>query len=369
VLERLDTVRFNMRRLLLGYGALMSLWGTTLGCEEKAPSAGQASGSVSAAASASAPPEDAPPAGCKASGQKPVELAQANGQVFGFVGDATHLYYATWQLHAGRGDLARVRKDGGGLQNLTSVTLEPRDVAVDDTDIFYTQGIRLMKVAKGGGEAKVVDDNFSSQSIDIFGEFVFGVPGDYGPYDRFIRQPRKGGASKELHVEERPDVKDNPVGYSAVVVDASGAYVTDSGRKRVLRFEHDRAEPKVVTAGQPKAYSLAVAGDTLYFTLAIKGELLSVEKKGGKAKKLSSGLAPKAKIVADEAGVLALFSGTDEDAPKTLAGVSRDGGDPVELARIPAQSAVQGLALDQDCIYWAEREAGSGDVKIVALAR
>jgi hypothetical protein len=347
----------------------MALLGTMAACDEQPQKAANTAQATSAAPSASAAPREPPPKGCQASRGQPVELARTNGALHGFVGDATHLYFATWQLHAGRGDLSKVRKDGGGLQNLGSVTLEPRDVAVWDGDVFYTQGIRLMKVAKAGGEAQVVDDNFSSQSIDIFGEFVFGVPGDYGPYDRFVRQPRGGGASKELHVEERPEVKDDPVGYSELVVDASGAYVTDSGNDRVLRFEHDRAKPKVVTTGQPKAYGLAVSGDSLYFTLAKKGELLRVDKHGGKARKLASGLVQNARIVADEAGVLGPFRGANEDAPKKLAGVGPDGGDPVELATIPASSTLAGIALDKDCVYFAVREAGSGDVKISALAR
>ena len=359
-----------MRELQFLCVPVVVLTGFNLGCDEKSPTAAIPSASaVRPAQSASSSAEEAPPGGCKWREQWPVELAQANGEVHGFVADAAHLYFASWQLHSGRGDLAKVRKDGGGLVNMVSVTLEPRDVAVDDSHVFYTQGIRLMKVAKAGGDAEVVDDNFSSQSIDIFGDFVFGVPGDYGPYDRFIRQPRKGGASKELHVEERPEVKDNPVGYSDLVVDASGAYVTDSGTNRVLRFEHDRAEPKVVVGGQEKAYSLSAVGDQLYFTLAKKGELLSVSKKGGKAKKLASGLVRKARIVADEAGVLAPFSGADEDSPVTLSGVSPEGGDPVTLATLPKSNTVEGMALDQDCVYWVQREAGSGDVKIMALRR
>jgi hypothetical protein len=359
-----------MRRLCLGSLHLLAALGVALACEEKSPAGAVPSASVvSAPASASSAAEDGPPAGCKASGARPTELGTANGEVHGFVADQTHLYFASWQLHTGRGDLAQVRKDGGGLRNLVSVTLEPRDVAVDESHVFYTQGIRLMKVAKTGGEAQVLDENFSSKSIDIFGEFVFGVPGDYGPYDRFVRQPRKGGGSKELHVEERPEVKDNPVGYSDLVVDDSGAYVTDSGNNRILRFEHDRAKPKVVVGGQAKAFALSVVGDQIVFTLAKKGELLSASKKGGKAKKLASGLVPNTKIVADPAGVLATFSGANEDAPLKLAKVSFDGGDPVELATIPASNTVEGLALDADCIYWAQREAGSGDVKVMALAR
>lgn len=359
-----------MRGLLFHCLPLLVLAGPNLGCDEKSPPQAAPSASTqSPAPSVSVAAQEAPPGGCKATGKGPVELGQANGEVHGFVADATHLYYASWQLHSGRGDLTSVRKDGGGLVNLVSVTLEPRGVAVDDSHIFYTQGIRLMKIAKAGGEAEVVDDNFSSQSIAIFGDFVFGVPGDYGPYDRFIRQPRKGGASKELHVEERPDVKDNPVGYSDLVVDASGAYVTDSGGNRVLRFEHDRAKPKVVVAGQAKAYSLSAVGDQLYFTLAKKGELFGVAKQGGQAKKLASGLVRNARIVADEAGVLAPFRGADEDSPVTLSGVSPDGGEPMKVVTLPKSNTVEGMALDQDCVYWAQREAGSGDVKVMALAR
>lgn len=343
-----------------------------VGCEEKPqvkaePAAGPSA--VASVPSKSAEPAEAPPAGCKAKGGTVVELGSAEGTLHGLVGDSTHLYFATWQVYSGRGDVAKIRKDGGGLRNLTSLKLEPRDVAVDQTHVYYTAGIRLKRVSKDGGDAETLDDNFSSQSIGLNSGFVFGVPGNYGPYDRFIRQPKQGGASKELDVATRPAGKGGLSGYSDLAVDASGAYVTDSGNHRVLRFEFDRAKPKTVVSGQPGAYALSLVGEKLFFTLGRKGELKVVPKQGGATKTLASGLAPQAKIAADESGVVAPFAAKADDAPLTLARVSPDGGEPETVAVIPKAHTVEGVALDKDCIYWAQRESGSGNIKILSHAR
>lgn len=362
-----------MRKLGYEVTALATLLVTLVACEDKTePNQAAAAASASAAAAKLARARDQqepPPGPCKAAGDRPTELGSTQGTLHGLVSDDAHLFYTTWQLYGGRGDVAMVRKDGGGIRNLISVKLEPRDIAVDDGSVFYTEGIRLKKVTKSGEKPETLDDNFSSQSIALHGGFIFGVPGDYGPYDRLVRQATQGGPSKELDTTTRPELKDGPVGFSDIAVDESGAYVADSGNGQILRFELDRAKPKILSRGQARAYSLALAGDDLYFTLALKRDLLVMPKSGGKPKKLASGLVKEARIAADATGALVPISGDTEDAPVTIFRVPKDESDVVAVAVLPPANTVEAIAVDDRCVYWAQRETGSAKLSLMAKAK
>jgi hypothetical protein len=341
------------------------------GCKEDKPIKADPALAPAELSSAKPPeaPTEPPATGCKATGDKPIELGSTKGALFGMVGDATHLYATSWQTLGNRGDLLKVRKDGGGTLALTSLQLEPRALAVDKRDIYFSEGIRLAKIAKEGGNSTVIAPKFSSQYIALNATHVFGVPGDYGPYDRLVKMEKTGGVNFEIDVAERPDTKSGPVGYSAVAVDESGVYVTDSGNHRVLRFTLERAKPKVIATGQPKAFDLAIDSENLYFTLADKGLLMRMPKAGGGAKKLTAGLVPKSRIAADEAGVLGAFVGADAKAPLEIAVVPRDGGERKRYATVPNENSVEGLALDQACVYWATRTPGTGAITFYAAAR
>ncbi|MBN1606119.1 MAG: hypothetical protein JW940_05775 [Polyangiaceae bacterium] len=342
------------------------------GCKEsdKPAAVGQGAGKPRGAPSRAAPaPEVAPPGGCTATGPVPVQLATGVGSVLGFAGDATHLYYTSWQLYGSRGDLGQIRKDGQGSTSLVSLQLQPRAVVLDDKDIYYSEGIRLNKMPKAGGTPSTVAPKFSSQALAMDASQIYGVPGDYGPYDRLVKVAKTGGTNWELDVATRPNTKADPVGYSAIAVDASGAYVTDSGNNRVLKFPLERGKPKPLANGQPKAFDLAIDGSTVYFTLALKGQLMSVPKAGGKVTKLATGLARKSRIAADGSGIVVVFAGANEDAPGEVAVVPSAGGEPRSIAPVPPSQSVEAVALDSSCVYWVQREEGSGKLVFYAGKR
>ena len=313
--------------------------------------------------------QEAPPGGCTAAGPVPVRLATGVGSVHGLAEDATHLYYTSWQLYGGRGDLGKIRKDGQGSTSLVSLGLQPRAVVLDDKDIYYSEGIRLNKMPKAGGTPSTVAPKFSSQALAIDGSHVYGVPGDYGPYDRLVKVAKSGGVNWELDVASRPDTKVDPVGYSAIAVDGSGVYVTDSGNNRVLKFPLERGKPKPLANGQPKAFDLAIDSSKVYFTLALKGRLMSVSKAGGKVTKLATGLAPRSRIAVDDSGIVVVLAGANEDAPGMVAEVPPDGGEPKAIAPVPPSESVEAVALDSACVYWVQREKGAGTLVFYAAKR
>jgi hypothetical protein len=355
------------------YLALVLFAASSCNESEKSAPVSQGAGKPRAtkgAASRNAPAaQEAPPGGCKATGPVPVQLATGVGSVFGLAGDATHLYYTSWQLYGGRGDLGQIRKDGQGSTSLVSLELQPRAVILDEKDVYYSEGIRLNKMPKSGGTPSTVAPKFSSQSLAMDAGQIYGVPGDYGPYDRLVKVAKSGGVNWELDVTTRPDTKLDPVGYSAIAVDGSGAYVTDSGNNRVLKFPLERGKPKPLANGQPKAFDLAIDGSNVYFTLALKGQLMSVPKAGGKVTKLATGLAQKSRIAADDNAILVVFAGANEDAPSEVALVPSGGGDPRPLAVVPPSESVEAVALDSSCIYWVQREKGAGKLVFYAAKR
>ena len=358
------TWTFDFRLTLLIVAAMVP------SCEDKSPEKKTeptvAAASAVAAASFTTRAAELPPAGCKAGRDQPAELGVVVGDVHGFAHDETHLYYTSWALYGGRGEVGTVRKDGKGLRALSSVTLEPRGLSLDKSDVYYTTGIRLSAIPKAGGETRILAPQFSSQQIDVHSDNVYGVPGDYGPYDRIAKIPAKGGETKELLASKRPKREEGPNGFSRVAVDASGIYVTDSGGNRLVRYSLEGDKPKILASRVDKPYALAVVGSDVYFNLAQKGDLMTVSKAGGAARKLASGLAIKALIAADEKGIYTTLAGKDES--QILAKVAAKGGEMTPIAPVPAPQTVAAIALDGDCMYWAQRVDSSKTV-VYALAR
>jgi hypothetical protein len=339
------------------------------GCEDKTREAASSAAKPTATAPASAPPAQptAEPTvlGCKAPGDKPMQLGEVHGDVFGFAVDAGYVYYTTWQLYGSRGDLGKLRKDGQGGQPLASLKLEPRGLALDETTVYYTSGIRLNTISKEGTKEGTLDDKFSSQSIAIDDKTVYGVPGNYGPYDRVAKIAKSGGSSGELASAKRPAVKEGLNGYSAIAVDAAGVYVTDSGNGRILKFALGGGKPQSLASGLKKPIALAKDSSNLYFSLAA-GELLSVPKAGGKAAKLASGLVEEPHIAGDAKAIYAPFKGTGERV--VIDQVDTTDGSYKPIATVGEGRTVSSIALDDKCVYWVER-VDAGKSLVCALGR
>lgn len=346
---------------------LLCVW-SGIGCNETKKEQPQSQASAAAAVpSAVTPPQVAEPApeGCKAKGDKPFQVGSVLGDLYGFAGDATHLYTATWQVYGGRGDLTKIRKDGQGSQPLTSLKLEPRGLALDKDNVYFTSGIRLNGVPKAGGTVNTLDAQFSSQSIAVDDKAIYGVPGNYGPYDRLAKIGKAGGESTEIASVKRPNLSTAPNGYSSMALDDSGVYVADSGNGRILKFPLAAGKPKPLATGLKKPFDLVIDGSNVYFSLA-GGELMMMSKAGGKTIKLASGLVESARIAADSAAIYSTL--TAKDGGASLVKVTQSDGSVTKIAPVPDSHLVSAVALDKDCVYWAERFDATKSV-IYALPR
>ncbi len=334
-----------------------------VGCEEKneapvkpAASMAAASASVAAArvAASSAAPAEAPPAGCKATGTQPSPLATIVGDIYGFAADATHVYYSTWQEYGRRGELGKIRKDGHGSKGLIVLDLEPRGLAVDANRIFYTSGIRLGSVPKAGGMPTILAPQFSSHVIALDPLYVYGVPGQYGPYDRLAKIDKDGGDTAELATAKRPTGGEGIKGYTSMALDATGIYVADAGGKHVLRFGTSEGRPKVLTTVPKRPFDVAIDDARVYFSVA-EGDLMMVSKTGGAATKIASGLVEKSRIAGDGNGIYATLAGKDGDSSAKLSKIVPKEGKATAVATIPDSQIVLGVVADDTCVYWAQR--------------
>ena len=338
----------------------------SFGCEETKKESPKIQPSAAVPAPSAAPQAAEPaPEGCKAKGDKPFQIGSVLGDAFGLIGDATHLYCATWQVYGGRGDISKLRKDGQGSQPLAGLKLEPRGLALDKDTLFFTSGIRLNSVPKDGGNATTLDEQFSSQSIAVDDKAVYGVPGNYGPYDRLARISKKGGASTELASAKRPKLSTGPNGYNGMALDDSGVYVADSGNGRILKFALTAGKPQPLATGLKKPFDLAMDASNVYFSLA-GGELMMVPKSGGKTTKLTAGLVENARIAADAGTVYTAQAAKEEGA--NIIKVSPSDGAVKPIAAVPASHLVSAVAVDKDCVYWVERFDATKSV-VFALPR
>ena len=329
----------------------------TLGCkEEKQEQARTLAASAAPAAASAALPAKPPPSPghCQARGSSPVKIGAVVGDVFGFASDATHLYYSAWSFYGRTGELGQIRKDGGGSKGLMVLQLEPRGLAVDDETIYFTSGIRLLTLPKKGGVMGSLDPKFSAKSIAVDGTRVFGVPGDYGPYDRVTAIPKLGGTTMVIAAAKRPESSGGPNGYNNVVVDATGVYVADSGGKRVLRFPLKKGGPTTLATVKGPPYDVALSQSKVFFTVS-EGDLMSVPKAGGAATKIASGLVEKARIAADDKAVYTTFAGTKDDPQAKLSQLTLQDGTLTPIAYLPDPQTVDAIEIDSDCVYWVQR--------------
>jgi hypothetical protein len=291
-----------------------------------------------------------------------MELSKLVGDVYGTGQDKTALYFSSWQPFGNRGDVGKVPKAGGSASALATLELEPRDLAVDDTHVYYTTGIRLMKVAKNGGLATMPATQFSSQSIALDAANIYGVPGDYGPYDRVVRVSKSGGETTELANAKRPAMSHGANGYNGIAVDASGIYVADSGRNRVVSFPLEGGTPKVLAPAEKQPFDIAIDESNVFFSLAHERSLMSVAKTGGKTTKLLSGLAEKAHIALQGNAVFTLLAGDTEGAPLKLAKVIKEDGKLTTLTTLAPTESADVIGADAACVYWVQRQAGKSTI-------
>ena len=105
-----------------------------------------------------------------------VPLAQNQGKPLGVAIDATHVYFADYQLLGGR--IAKVPKAGGAVVPLVAdVDYYPTYLVVDATHVYFTRSASQgtpMKVDKNGqGLVEVAPSHYESWGIFLQGSTLY----------------------------------------------------------------------------------------------------------------------------------------------------------------------------------------------------
>lgn len=251
--------------------------------------------------------------------------------------DTTHVYWTSRE-----GVVARAPRRGGKRQVLARGQSKPFAIAVHGGYVYWTNlvGDSICRVKSGGGKVQVlaraqnlpsalVIDAARGQALWLteVGEdedFVVAAPLAGGEPRRIARVAgatglavdaghayvtSSGGFLMQLPLpagEGRQLVENEVVGYD-VAVGLHGAWVTTEAAgtgSSVLRVPLDGGAPVVVARGLDEIFSIALAGDQLWWATRETGEVVRVAAAGGMPERMASGVGQAPALAADGLGVV-----------------------------------------------------------------
>ena len=234
-----------------------------------------------------------------------------------------------------------VRKDGKGSKKLSLLQLEPRGRA-DNTDLYYTSG---SPHGDSEGVARQILAPNSRRSRSPFCRQRVRRAGGLRAL-RSNRQDRgQGRRSEELTSAKRPVREDKPSALAASP-DASGIYVTDSGGNRVLRYSLEGENRRCSRAESTSLRSRGRGIDVLH--LVSQGDLMVVSKAAELPRSSPAGSrrTPISQPTRKESTRARRQRRARKWPPRA-----------VDHAHcpVPAPQTVDAIAIDGDCMYWAQR--------------
>ncbi|WP_437485360.1 hypothetical protein WME75_00670 [Sorangium sp. So ce1014] len=243
---------------------------------------------------------------------------------------------------------------------LASGGMEPVDVAVDDTTVYWVDPVahQVMTVPVGGGnEAFFVegDPPFAPRSIALDSGMVYFS--DSGT--ELIMK-----ASLEGDLEILADGQTYPMDIAA---DAANVYWTSADQGTVMKVPALGGEPVALATGQDSPLGIAVDATHVYWVNE-GGTVMKVPIEGGDAVTLAEGQMKPKDIAVDATGVY----WTDDGG--TVMKAPLGGGSPLALAE--GQRNPRKLALDAASVYWTNDDGtvkkvpvGGGDVVTLATGQ
>lgn len=225
-------------------------------------------------------------------------------------------------------------------------------LAVDDTNVYWSDWDELWKVPRDGGPSTEVvklptsddDDIVISLAVDESAVYIGWLSQDG---DAVLRQPLDGGPLKVLASGQS--------GPGSIVFDATHVYWVNFGDGHgkggaVMKALKSGGAPTVIAEVQ-SPYAVAVYGDDVYWADfgdadGKGGAVMKAPKSGGAPVVVAADQGGPAELVADERGLFWVNSvaGTVMKLPFVC-------GAPVTLAS--GQDEPRGLAVDANFAYWA----------------
>jgi hypothetical protein len=173
---------------------------------------------------------------------------------------------------------------------------------------------------------------------------------------RSTNQPNAPSWSKAKVLSDNEDHPSRIISDGTAVFFVTGGTVASQqqGTNNIKRISlADGAVSKIVT-GAKVIPAAALAVDDKYLIWSDSGNLLRVEKAGGKGESLVTGSGQPDEIAFDEQNLYWLLWTGEGSPPAPLMFASLDGGQAKQLT--PPQPPTSGLALDGDYVYWMTAE-------------
>ena len=232
----------SARSILLAAVAVLSGCGSSTTSSKGTPDATTGTDAALPAVDASVPEAaaDATPPPRGEAGAHAVSGVLATGLAGGnrIALDTTTVYVAAGESTFNHGQVVSVNKDGTGMRVLASAQVNPNDVAVDDTTVYFTNRFPrtgdVRRVSKDGTGLMVVaasQDNAGLVAVDstnVYWSTGFGSPGNTGT----IVKAAKDGSGQTMLTTGQQNILD-------MAVDAASVYWLTIQGKELRKVNKD----------------------------------------------------------------------------------------------------------------------------------
>jgi hypothetical protein len=285
------------------------------------------------------------------------------------------VFVLTYQQPMARVTLLSVPRSGEPARQLSTFQGpgEPRGFAFTNEAAYLTENKALIRLGLDGSSARLANDFGEGVAGD--GSYVYGVGcGPKGGPDRLQRIKVTGGDPEHLAEIQRAKVSsDGPAcDYRYVALGDATVYVSDWAGRRILAFDRDSRAVKVLAEKKAFPQRIELAPGELAFQAA--GGLYRVELPNGAPQRLAElANAPFARFVADARDYW-IDQAEAYAIEEKIYRLARSGGKPREIQRFkaldpneaPADTGVDGIAVDDQCLYIARHQPGYSVILAVA---
>ncbi len=258
--------------------------------------------------------------------------------------DATSVYFPS----TGDGRIVKVSKAGGSPVILADGQNQPIDIAVDGTNVYWTNeggSGSVMKVPTSGGTpTTLAAGQGASFGIAVDGTSVYwtNITGNHA----VMKVGIEGGT---------PAVFASATNPWAIAVSDGNVYFTDGDN--VMMAPAAGGNAVVIATGQNFPFSLAVDSTNVYWSSARgTGAIVKMPLTGGTPTILASSTGMN-RIAVDTTSVY--FTTPDPGSPNdgTVTSIPLAGGPTTQL--VDGQSTPEGIAVDATSVYWVDTTLGA----------
>jgi hypothetical protein len=315
------------------------------------------------------------PVHCKALGKNGfVTIGSQRETLEDFVARYASVYVFSFYPELARSTLLRIPRDGTAVQVIGRYTGlgEPKGFVLTSDAGYFTLKRNVIRMELQGGEPRIVAKEFSTK-IAAFGEFIYGVRcAKKGHTDHLVRVSNRGGEPEELAAIER--VPPRSAGgradcdYDYLAVDSSSVFISDWGGQRLLVIsQRDMSVRELVTR---KAWPMKIVLEPEHVVYQATGGLFRVARAGGDPVKLTEAGGspfPRFDVDANDFWVDHVTPYTWHEA---IYRVPRNGGEAKRVELFPVSDGpdnrddtVDGIAVDDECLYLARHQKGIGSIQ------